>query len=333
MIPPMPPPRLDVASLPTRVRPLARLSKAWGGATLWIKHDDDTGTLLSGNKIRKLQYAVREAIDQGADTLVTCGGIQSNHCRATAALARRMGLRISLVLRGEPPATSTGNLLLDEVLGAEIEWVTPEQYRQHGAVMDQVAERLRAAGRRPYVIAEGCSMPVGSWGYIEAAREIADAEREHGLRFDAIVHAVGSGGTSAGLELGLRLCGLGAQLYGINVCDDASYFRERIAGLCAATAEIYGLPVTVPPHEIDLIDGYVGLGYGQTRPEELAALVMLARLEGVILDPVYGGKAFHALSQLWHAEPFARMHDVLFIHTGGLHGLYAHAEALAEVVG
>lgn len=331
MVAPMPPARLDVACLPTRVRPLRRLSEAWEGPTVWIKHDDDTGALLSGNKIRKLQYAVREAIDQGADTLVTCGGLQSNHCRATAALARRMGLRVCLVLRGEAPAMATGNLLLDHVLGAEIEWVTPEQYRKHGAIMDEVAQRQREAGHRPYVIAEGCSMPIGSWGYIEATREIGDAERELGIRFDAIVHAVGSGGTSAGLELGVRLCGLSAEVFGVNVCDDAAYFRERIAGLCAATADRYQLPISVPEEEIDLIDGFVGWGYGRTDREELRALAMLARLEGVVLDPVYSGKAFFALSQMRHEEPFASMRDVLFIHTGGIHGLYPHAKALAEV--
>ncbi|MEM7152882.1 MAG: D-cysteine desulfhydrase family protein [Myxococcota bacterium] len=326
--PPKLPPRLDIACLPTRVRPLQRISAAWGGPTLWIKHDDDTGALISGNKIRKLQYAVQHALDQGADTLITCGGLHSNHCRATAALARRLGLQVHLVLRGEPPETWTGNLLLDRVLGAEIHWITPEQYREHDAFMEGVAAQLREQGRNPFVIAEGCSMVEGSWGYIEAVSEIADAQREHGVQFDAIVNAIGSGGTTAGLELGLRLYGLSAELYGVNVCDDADHFRRHIGDLAAATVERYDLPVSVPPEEIDIIDGYVGLGYGKSRPEELQSLVELARLEGVVLDPVYGGKAFHALRQLWSGEPFAGLKHVLFLHTGGIHGLHPHADAL-----
>lgn len=324
------PPRLDVACLPTRVRPLRRISAAWGGPTLWIKHDDDTAALLSGNKIRKLQYAVRHAIDEGADTLITCGGLHSNHCRATAALARRLGLDVHLMLRGEPPSPAewTGNLLLDQVLGADIHWITPEQYREHDHLMNALADELRTSGRTPFVIAEGCSMAEGSWGYIEAAQEIADAQQALGIEFDAIVNAVGSGGTSAGLELGVRMVGLGAEVYGVNVCDDEAYFRAHIAALAAATVERYGLEVSVPPEEIDLIDGYVGLGYGKSRPQELAQLAELARLEGVVLDPVYGGKAFYALGQEWDGPRFADRKHVLFIHTGGIHGLHPHAEGL-----
>lgn len=325
------PPRLDIACLPTRVRPLLRLSARWGGPTLWIKHDDDTGGVLSGNKIRKLQYAVRHALDAGADTLVTCGGIQSNHCRATVALARQVGLRAVLLLRGEPVAPATGNLLLDQVLGAEIHWLTPEQYRDHQAQLAARAEAERAAGHRPYVIAEGCSMPVGSWGYIEAAREIAEAEAAHGVRFDAVVHAVGSGGTSAGLELGRRLYGLSARIYGVNVCDDAAYFRARIAALAEATVRDYALPVAVPPEQIELIDGYVGEGYARSRPEELALLLEVGRLEGVVLDPVYSGKAMFALHREW--ARFAGAQHVLFLHTGGVFGLFAHAAELTAVMG
>lgn len=327
------PPRLAVAALPTPVRPLPRVSAQWGGATLWVKHDDDTGGPLSGNKIRKLQYAVHEALEQGADTLVTCGGIQSNHCRATAVLARRLGLRVRLMLRGQPPAEPTGNLLLAQLLGATIDWVTPEQYREATTGMEAIAQAEREAGHRPYVIAEGCSMPVGSWGYIEAAREIAEAEREHGVRFDAVVHAVGSGGTSAGLLLGRRMFGLGARIVGVNVCDDAAYFRARIGSLVAATVERYGLTVAVPDEEIELLDGYVGEGYARSRPEELRQLAALARDEGVLLDPAYTGKAMFALTREWAGPRFAGARHVLFLHTGGIYGLFAHTAALAEALG
>lgn len=331
------PPRLDVARLPTPVRPLTRLSEAWSGPkgpTLWVKHDDDTGGVLTGNKIRKLQYTVREAQAQGADTLVTCGGIQSNHCRATAALARRLGMEVTLCLRGQAPPRPEGNTLLDVVLGSDIRWWTPEQYADNASGMQAVAEQLRSRGRTPFVVAEGCSQPSGVWGYIEAAQEIAQAQREHSVSFDAVVHAVGSGGTSAGLELGMRLFGVSSEVIGVPVCDDAAYFRARVAALCQDTIRHYDLPPSAMPTDVDediaMLDGYVGEGYGRSRPEELQTLVQAARLEGVVLDPVYSGKAMHALrTELAHGR-LAGMQHVLFVHTGGVFGLAPHAQALAE---
>jgi D-cysteine desulfhydrase len=338
------PPRLHVAALPTPVRRLeratARLRSAVPDAPdLWIKHDDDTGGVLTGNKIRKLQFTVREAIDSGADTLVTCGGLQSNHCRATAVLARRMGLEVVLCLRtspatrGAPPSRLEGNLLLDRIVGADIRVWTPEEYADNVAGMARVAEELRAAGRRPFVIAEGCSMPSGCLGYIEAAQEIAHAEAELDLHWDAIVHAVGSGGTTAGLELGVRLFGLDARPIGIPVCDDAAWFRPRIAMLCAAASARHELGVHVPSGEIDLRDGHAGDGYGVTRPEELASLLQLARDEGVVLDPVYTGKAWHGLLAEITAGRLPGAKNVLFLHTGGAFGLQAHESALAAALG
>ena len=325
------PPRLNIARLPTRVRPLDRLSQRWGGPRLWIKHDDDTGALLSGNKIRKLQFAVAEAQQQGADVLITCGGMQSNHCRATVALARRLGMGAVVCLRGEAPEHLEGNLLLAHVLGAKIHWWTPEQYGDNEAGMAAIAAELRAAGKSPFVIAEGCSMPAGVWGYIEAAGEIAAAEREHGVRFDAVVHAIGSGGTSAGLEIGVRAYGLAARVRGVCVCDDAAYFRPRIAALCRAMVSEYGLMIEVPESEIDIIEGYVGRGYSLSQPEELAVLAEVARTEGVVLDPVYSGKAMFALRRELTGPRFADSNNILFVHTGGIFGLAAHADALAEI--
>lgn len=327
------PPRLSIAALPTAVRPLDRLSKQWGGPRIWIKHDDDTGAVVSGNKIRKLQYTVAQAQRDGADTLVTCGGIQSNHCRATAALARRLGLDVVLCLRGTPPSRLEGNLLLDHVLGAQIHWWTPEQYADNESGMAAIAQTLRDQGKHPAVIAEGCSMPSGVWGYIEAAEEIAAAQVEHDVTFDAVVHAIGSGGTSAGLEIGARLAGLTGRIRGVCVCDDADYFRARIADLCRATVEQYGgdPSLAVPAADIDVIDGYVGAGYAMSRPEELAVLAEVARTEGVILDPVYSGKAMVALKAELSGPRFADTDNVLFVHTGGIFGLAAHADGLAAV--
>jgi D-cysteine desulfhydrase len=322
------PRRLDVARLPTPIVPLQRTSAQLGGPALWMKRDDLTGSVLSGNKIRKLQYAVAQAQDEGCDVLVTCGGLQSNHCRATAALARIVGLDVVLVLRGEEPPRLEGNFLLDRVFGAEIRFITPEQYADKDAVMADVAGELRARGRKPFVIAEGCSMPIGCWGYIEAAKEIADAQAELGVTFDAIVHAVGSGGTSAGLELGVRMHGVRADVWGINVCDDEDYFRDLVHEIIVKTREAWELDIPLDRGDIGLIDGHVGDGYGKTRPDELQTLVDLARREGVVLDPVYGGKAFHGLLRELADGRFADARNILFIHTGGIFGLQPYADSL-----
>jgi D-cysteine desulfhydrase len=324
------PPRLDVARLPTPIARLPLLSEAWGGPAIWVKRDDQTDGVLTGNKIRKLQYVVREALDRGCDTLVTCGGIQSNHCRTTAALARQVGLQPVLLLRGEPPELPTGNHLLDLLLGAEIRWIDADGYRAHDAVMQEIAHELASKGRRPYVIAEGCSMPTGCWGYIEAAEEIAQAERDLGVRFDAIVHAVGSGGTSAGLEIGLRMFDLRTRLWGVPVCDDGEHFREVVANLCQETIERFALPLSLASEDLRFIDGYVGEGYGRSRPEERTTILEVARTEGLLLDPVYSGKAMHALRHELAGGCLSSAKNVLFIHTGGVFGLFAYAYAFTR---
>lgn len=319
------PPRLSVAQLPTPIALLERTSAAWGGPRVWVKRDDDTGGVLSGNKVRKLAYVVHEAIDQGADTLITCGGLQSNHCRATAALARRFGLEVVLCLRGAEPLLPQGNYLLDRLLGAEVRFITPEQYRARDEVTRAVVQELRARGRRPYVVAEGASMALGAWGYIEACEEIARAQDELGVVFDAIVHAVGSGGTSAGMELGVRLFALRARVFGVNVCDDEAYFRPLIHRIAREAIERFRLPVELAAEEIGIIDGYVGRGYGQNRPEEWTAILETGRREGLILDPVYTGKAFYALSREVQEGRLSGARDVLFLHTGGVYELFPKA--------
>lgn len=323
------PPRLDIAQLPTSVVRLDRTSQAWGGPRLWIKRDDDTGGVLSGNKIRKLQYVVKQAMDAGAEILITCGGLQSNHCRATAAVARRMGMHVILCLRGTPPPRIEGNFLLDKVLGAEIRYLTPEEYEDNEAIMKKIAGDFDRQGKRAFVISEGASMASGVWGYIEAAAEIAAAESYTGTKFDAIVAAIGSGGTAAGLELGARLFGLQGKVWGINVCDDEDYFRRRIHAIACDAILEYGLDVVLRAEDIGIIDGYVGSGYAKSRPEELALLVEFARREGIVLDPVYTGKALFGLRKEWNGPRFADAKNVLFIHTGGVFGLFPKAEELA----
>lgn len=294
---------------------------------LWVKRDDQTGATESGNKIRKLQFAVAEAMRSGADTLITCGGLQSNHARTTVVVARRMGLDVELVLRGEAPGRLEGNLLLDGLLGATVHLFDPDAYANKDAIMQTRAEALRSEGKNPFIVAEGCSMASGSWGYIEAMREVVAWEASHSVRFDAVVSGVGSGGTAAGIELGARLLGFRGQVVGVPVCDDEAFFRAKIAGLCDDTTRAYNLPAEVHPDDIGLLGGYVGGGYGISSDAERESLVLLARREGIVLEPVYSGKAFHALrSEL--TGRFAGMENILFVHTGGVFGLAAYADAL-----
>ena len=321
------PERLDLARLQTPLVPLPRLSARLGGPALWVKRDDQTGAAERGNKIRKLQYTVAEAQRAGVDTLITCGGLQSNHARTTVVVARRLGLDVELFLRGDVPTRTEGNLLLDAVLGARVHQVSAEAYVDKDAMMKDRAEALRAEGRAPFVIAEGCSMPSGCWGYIEAMQEVVQAQAALSVTFDAIVSGVGSGGTAAGIELGARLFGFEGAVVGVPVCDSVPFFREKIARLCAETIERYGLPVRVQAEDIGLLDGYIGGGYGISAPDERATLIDLARTEGIVLEPVYSGKAFHGLVSEVGAR-FSGMKNVLFLHTGGVFGLAAYAEQL-----
>ncbi len=318
------PPRLSLAQTPTPIHKLQRLTDLLGGPEIWIKRDDLTGSTLSGNKVRKLEFVAADALRQGADVLVTCGGIQSNHARATAVVARRLGLHPHLVLRGEPPpGVGDGNLFLDQVLGASITWVTPEQYRN---AIDEVFEGIRQdyanSGKKAYVIPEGASNELGAFGYLRAAREIVEQMRFEGLQFTHVVTAVGSGGTLTGLLLGRRLYSLDSEVLGFNVCDDADFFRRRIMGILSKMVERYHLGLGITEDDIQIVDGYVGRGYALSRPEELALIRDVARLEGVVLDPVYTGKAMFGLLDQIRQGRFGRGDRILFLHTGGVFGLF-----------
>ncbi len=323
------PKKLIIASLPTPIHQLERIfPKRNDRPNIWIKRDDDTGGVISGNKVRKLEFVVQEAMRLGADTLITCGGIQSNHCRATAAVARRVGMDVVLFLRGEKPQRAEGNYFLDSVLGSEIHFITPEQYDSRDELMETHASLLEKNGKRPHIIAEGASMPMGCWGYIGASAEIKEAEQELGVKFDALVYATGSGGTAAGLELGARMFGLEAKPWAVNVCDDEAYFREKIHSLIEQTSDRFELAVSIEKEEIGIIDGYVGRGYALSRPEELDLILDVARKEGVILDPAYTGKAFFGLVNEIERGRFDSAKNILFIHTGGVFGLFPKVDEI-----
>jgi len=224
-----------------------------------------------------------------------------------------------------------GNLLLDRIAGATITWVTPEEYADRDALMGRLVERYAADDRRAYAIPEGGSDAMGAWGYARMAEELNNAD-EH---FDTLIHAVGSGGTSAGLAAGKRLLHMDTRMVGFPVCDDAAFFRGKVDAIGAAMAARWQLSELGDPalsQELELLDGFVGRGYGLTRPEELSDLITLARTDGIILDPVYSGKAWHGLVTTLHQRPDAFGERVLFLHTGGVFGLFGAAADLTAAL-
>lgn len=324
------PERVMLANLPTKIEKLDRLSALLQGPSLYMKRDDQTGTEFAGNKIRKLEYCIREALDQGCDTLITCGGIQSNHCRATAAAAAKLGLEAIVVLRGEQPDIYEGNLLLDHLLGAEVRWISSEDYRDRRMdIMNDIASEVSAKGQYPYVIPEGASSGIGAFGYYTALQEIVQQEQELGVSFDAIVVAVGSGGTHGGLLLAQQLLETSHRIIGINVCDDEEYFKKAISTVIQESSKYINQPVHIPLEAIEIIDGYVGKGYAQSQPQELNCIQDVASIEGIILDPVYTGKAFYGLVEEIRKGTFKDMQHILFIHTGGLYGLFPHGSSFS----
>lgn len=347
------PPRESLAHLPTPVHPLARLSAA-AGAAIDIKRDDLTGCLLSGNKIRKLEFVLADALRAGATAVVTCGGVQSNHARATAGAAARLGLRCGLLLRGEPPARAEapapgaplagaeaiaagraslrplpadGNLFLDELLGAEVRWVDAAGYEERDLRMAQWAEELRARGERPYLIPEGASDEVGAWGYVAMLAELR--EQAPAFPWRRIVCALGSGGTHAGLLLGARLLGLEVRIRSYLVQRDPAYFRARVMEIASAFERRYGVRAGIAPEEIEIAAGFEGPAYAEVYPQEVATIRELARLEGIVLDPVYTGKALTGLLAELRSGELPREERLLFVHTGGIFGLLAQRADLS----
>jgi D-cysteine desulfhydrase len=303
------------------------------GVELLFKRDDLTGSTLTGNKVRKLEFLAAEALASRADTLVTCGGEQSNHCRATAIAATELGMSCLLLLRTEdpekPPATEA-NILLDRLVGADIRWVSRAEYQQRKEIFREEEQRLISGGRRPYLIPEGGSNPLGAWGYIRCIEELAEQlPRTQPL---TIVYATGSGGTGAGLLLGVKLLQLPWRVVGVNVCDDKDYFVRTIGDIIEGSMERWRLDLPFDRQEIEIIDGYVGLGYAKSQPAELATLRDVARFEGIVLDPVYTGKAFHGLVSELRRKPGSLGNKIVFVHTGGVFGLFPKAAEIASLL-
>jgi D-cysteine desulfhydrase family pyridoxal phosphate-dependent enzyme len=332
-------PRARLSSWPTPLEECPRLSVALGGPHLWVKRDDLTELGLGGNKVRKLEYLLGEAIGQGADTVVTTGALQSNHARLTAAACRRLGLEVVLVLVDKAGAVAAagaagavaaeparGNLLLDRLYGARVVVIDDDSDPAIVAAMDEVASDLSRRGRRPYLIPVGGSNPLGTLGYVAAALEIAGQAQSEGVAFDHLFVATGSCGTQAGLHLGAALYLPGTQVHGVTISRGAGAQMARVDALAAETAALLGLRGNPSPPAV-VHDGYVGDGYAVPTRDGWEAILLAGRTEGLVLDPVYTGKALSGLIGLSRGGILETTGNVLFVHTGGAPGLLAQAAA------
>jgi D-cysteine desulfhydrase family pyridoxal phosphate-dependent enzyme len=309
-------PRIRIAHLPTPVESLPRLSAYLGGPRLWVKRDDLTGIAFGGNKVRKLELALAEAQANGARTLITVGAAQSNHCRQTAALAAHYGLDCILVLSGDPSQAPSGNLLIDEMFGAELVWT---DRHERAATLQQTFDRAWESGRRPYLIPLGASNPLGSLGYLFAFEELMLQQ----VNPDWIVVASSSGGTQAGLVLGARRAAWNGRILGISIDEKEAHLQEIVSHLASEASELAGQRVKFHPTDILVNADYLGEGYGVMGAPEKEAIQVFARQEGLLLDPVYTGRAAAGMIDLIRRGFFKARDTVLFWHTGGTPALFA----------
>ncbi|MFA5873409.1 MAG: D-cysteine desulfhydrase family protein [Anaerolineales bacterium] len=309
-------PRIRFAHLPTLIEPLPRLTEALGGPRLLVKRDDQTGLAFGGNKTRKLEFLVAEAQAQGADTLLSAGALQSNHCRQTAAAAAKFGFNCILVLVGQPPVQASANLLLDQLFGAEIVWA---EISRREAVLQETFEKTSAQGNKPYLVPYGGSSPTGALGYVFAMEEFVGQK----VKADWIVFASSSGGTQAGLVLGTRVFGYEGKVLGISIDEPQRILQERVAKLASETSEQLGRRIEFSSDEVLVNDEYAAPGYGVLTGAEREAISLFAKNEGLLLDPVYTGRAAAGLIDLVRKGFFKKDETVLFWHTGGQPALFA----------
>jgi D-cysteine desulfhydrase family pyridoxal phosphate-dependent enzyme len=321
--------RVSLAHLPTPIEALPRLSQELGGPRLLVKRDDQTGLATGGNKTRKLEFLIADALHQGADLVITEGAAQSNHCRQTAAAAARVGLSCALVLSGKPPSTFNGNLLLDQLLDAQIYWAG---LQPRGERLEEIADQLRAAGRQPYVIPYGGSNAIGATGYVAAMLELGQQlARDYPQGIDRIVVASSSGGTQTGLAVGAQAIDFHGQIIGISI--DKGEARDdpypvHLARLANATAAYLDIDADFTPDDFVVNQDYLGEGYGIVGDLEREAIRLAARLEGLMLDPVYTGRAMGGLIDMIRQGNIGSDETILFWHTGGVPALFAYANAL-----
>ena len=321
-------PRFPLAQLPTPIEELKSLSRELGGPELLIKRDDQTGLALGGNKTRKLEFLVGQALEQGADTLVTAGATQSNHCRQTAAAAARAGLRCELLLNGTKPELPNGNVLLDELLGARIHWI---HLSERPAKLHELPDQLRKEGRKPYVIPVGGSNGVGATGYVLAMIELVEQLDGIDRRVDHVVFASSSGGTQAGIVVGAKVTGFDGKLHGVSVDKGnrgGAPYDHELANIANETGKYIGFDAQFTAGDFNVDYGYLGSGYGVPSVLEREAIRLLGSREGILLDPVYTGRSMGALVDLIRKKTFRSDETVLFWHTGGAPALFAYAKDL-----
>lgn len=324
-------PRVSLAHLPTPLEPLPRLSEHLGGPQIWVKRDDCTGLATGGNKTRKLEFVMADAIEKRADVIITQGAVQSNHVRQTAAAARKLGMECEVVFEKRVRDASdayrnSGNVLLDRIFGARLRDV--EKGTDMDAAMQDVADDLRSKGHTPYIIPGGASNRIGALGYIGCALELISQANEQGIVIDHVLHATGSAGTQAGLVTGLKVVNAKIPVTGIGVNAPQELQEEKVYKLALETAEYVGAPGAILRKDIVANCDYVGEGYGLPTREMNDAVMLAARLEGLLFDPVYSGKGLAGMIDLIKKGYFGDASNIVFVHTGGVAGLFGYSDQL-----
>jgi D-cysteine desulfhydrase family pyridoxal phosphate-dependent enzyme len=310
-------PRLKFAHLPTAIEELPRLSEALGGPRILVKRDDQTGLAFGGNKTRKLEFLVAEALEQGSKTLITCGALQSNHCRQTAAAAARIGLDCILILNGEMPAQSSANLFLDQLFDAEI--INVAERKDRDPTLQKTFEKVAAGGRKPYLVPLGGSNPTGALGYAYAVEEFM----KQNVHADWIVFGTSSGGTHAGLVLGQRVFEYKGKILGISIDEPEEWLKSNVSKLASDASQKLGKRIEFVHNDVLANEEYCQAGYGVLTNAEREAVRLFAKYEGLLLDPVYTGRAAAGMIDLIRKGFFKKDETVLFWHTGGQPALFA----------
>ncbi len=326
-------PRRRLGFFPTPLVELGRLAERLGGPRLFMKRDDQTGLAPGGNKTRKLEFLIGEALAEGCDTVITGGAAQSNHCRQTAAASAACGLQCHLVLGGQPPAVPNGNFLLDHLFGAQMHWTGD---LRKGEKIPEIADQLRADGHTPYIMPYGGSSTTGAVGFVEAVRELAAQADELDIAVSHVIFPSSSGGTQAGLIVGRQMFDRSFETIGIGIDKDEAgegAFEDHIRHLANATAEHIGVPFQFSRSDIALRNDYLGEGYGVVGEPERTAIRSVAETEGILLDPVYTGRAMAGLIGMIVGGELAADDTVVFWHTGGTPALFPYAEQVLEVSG
>jgi D-cysteine desulfhydrase family pyridoxal phosphate-dependent enzyme len=323
-------PRVSLAHLPTPLEFMPQLTKTLGGPRLFVKRDDCTGLATGGNKARKLEFLIGDARSKRSDVLITEGGAQSNHCRQTAAAAAKLGMDCVLVLSRAYTPGVTGNLLLDQILGARVVFV--EKASDRGPMMEHLAAELRGKGKAPYVIPTGGSNGIGALGYVNALHELEAQAAAAGVSVDAIVFSSGSGGTHGGLLAGAKLLHSRAALVGISDGEPRHELTEMVLRVAREAAQVLEAPLTFSAGDVIVYDEYSRDGYGVPNAAMVEAVRLVARTEGILLDPVYTGKAMAGLIDLVAKGRFTRDQSVVCVHTGGGPALFAYQDSFAESI-